>query len=288
MADIELLDLLDDELYHADTTHISSSGLKLLAQSPAHYWTRYRDPNRVKKAETDALRVGKAIHCAALEPLKFKQRYVRMDEAVDLRTKAGREYRDELLESGLVPLKADEFDGVVALVAKLRQHPVWPAWLCGGEPEYLITWTDEETGVQCKMRADYLLTPEQGSLLGLHFGLISDLKSTRDARGFQRDAWNMGYHIQAAFYRRGYCAHFGVAEPPPFVFLAWEKEPPYAGIPYPSGEQFLTIGDREVSRLLRLYAECNEADSWPAYSDELVWLEPPAWALKREDRLNDQ
>lgn len=287
MADLELLDLLDDEQYHADTSHISSTGLKLLAQSPAHYWARYRDPNRKQQTETDALRVGKAVHCAALEPLKFSNRYVRMDEAVDLRTKAAREYRDELLAGGLVPLKAEEYDGVVALVAQLRRHAVWPQWLAGGEAEYLITWQDEETGVQCKMRADYLLTPEQGSRIGLHFGLIDDLKSCRDARTFQRDAWNMGYHIQAAFYRRGYCAHFGTAEPPPFVFLAWEKEPPYAGIPYPAGDTFLAIGDREVSRLLRLYAECQATDSWPAYSDELVWLEPPVWALKNEERLND-
>jgi hypothetical protein len=283
MADDQLIDLLDDELYHSDSSHVSASGLKILRQSPAHFWAKYRDPSRERQKETDALRVGKAVHCASLEPAKFEQRYVRMDDAIDLRTKAAREYRDGLIAAGLSPLKAEEFDKVVRMASIIRQHPYWSAWLTGGEPEYLITWEDSETGVKCKMRADYLLTPEQGAQIGLASGLISDLKSTVDARlhSFQRDAWKMGYHIQAAFYRRGYQAHFGTL--PPFVFFAAEKEFPCASIPYPASDDFLRMGDDEVSRQLRIYAECNATDTWPAYPQEAVWLEPPAWALRDEE-----
>lgn len=286
MADLDLLELLDDELYHQDTSRVSASGLKVLAQSPAHFWARYRDPNREKRVETDALRVGKAVHCCALEPEKFVERYVRLDDEINLRTKVAREYRDELLASGRVPLKAEEYDRVMRIASAMRRHPVWPAWMTSGHAEHLITWEDEETGVLCKMRADYLLTPEQGAPLGLPVGLVPDLKTCRDARSFPRDAWNLGYHIQAAFYRRGYRAHFGTYDPPPFVFLAFEKEAPFAGIPYPAGPDFLAAGDREVSRLLRLYADCNSSDNWPAYSPELIYLEPPAWA-SREMETND-
>ena len=278
MADLDLLELLDDELYHQDTSHISSTGLKYLARTPAHHWERYRNPKREPQVETDALRIGKAVHCCALEPEKFLERYVRLDDEINLRTKVAREYRDELLASGSVPLKAPEYDNVARMAAAMRRHPVWQAWMTGGHAEYLITWVDEETGVKCKMRADYLLTPGQGASIGLPNGLIPDLKTCRDARSFQRDAWNLGYHIQAAFYRRGYQAHFGTYAPPPFAFLAFEKEAPFAGIAYPSSPSFLEAGDREVSRLLRLYAECLASDAWPAYPADLVYLDPPAWA----------
>lgn len=286
MADLELLELLDDELYHQDTSHISASGLKVLAQSPAHYWSRYRDPHREPRKETDALRIGKAVHCCALEPDKFAERYVRLDDEINLRTKVAREYRDEVLASGRVPLKAEEYDSVLRVAWAMRKHPVWPAWMTGGHAEHLITWVDAETGVKCKMRADYLLTPEQGELIGLPVGLIPDLKTCRDARSFPRDAWNLGYHIQAAFYRRGYQAHFGTYDPPPFAFLAFEKEAPFAGIPYPAGPEFLDAGDREVSRLLRLFADCEESGAWPAYAPDLIYLEPPAWAKREMEASN--
>lgn len=271
-------DQLAGDAYHADTTRISASGLKLLARSPAHYWAKYLDPEREPQAETDALRLGKALHCVMLEPSKFGDLYVRLDPALDMRTKAAKEFRDGLIAAGRQPLKADEFDLVCRIADRVTGRPSWRMWFSGGQPEYTITWTDAETGAPCKMRADYLLTPEQGELVGLPFGLISDLKSTTDALAFQRQAWSLGYHIQAAFYRRGYCAHFGVIEPPPFVFGAYEKESPFAGVPYPVSDRLAAIGDREVSRLLRRYVECLERDEWPAYGDDLIWLEPPAWA----------
>lgn len=276
MIDLDLSDLLDDELYHQNTDHISASGLKQLSRAPIYYWDKYLNPNREERTETDALRVGKAVHCAALEPKKFSERYICLPEDINLRTNAGKATRDEAIASGKIPLKFEEYNRVAMIAATMQTHESWPAWFTGGHAEYLITWVDEETGVKCKMRADYLLTPDQGALIGLPQGIIPDLKTCVDLRRFRGDAWKLGYHIQAAFYRRGYMAEFGCSMPPVFAFGAWEKESPFVGRVFPCGERFMSAGDEEVSKLLRIYAECLETDKWPA-PDGLEFLEPPEW-----------
>jgi len=40
---------MNNEQYHADTSAISASGLKLFARSPAHYYAAYLDPQRPER-----------------------------------------------------------------------------------------------------------------------------------------------------------------------------------------------------------------------------------------------
>lgn len=84
----------------------------------------------------------------------------------------------------------------IEIAAKMIEaHPQLCKAFTGGEPQVSIFWTDEETGVPCKARLDYL-KPRA----------IVDLKSIGNEIGLPiekacyRAVANYRYHIQAAFY----------------------------------------------------------------------------------------
>jgi hypothetical protein len=95
--------------------------------------------------------------------------------------------------------------------------------------------------------------------------------------------------IQAAWYTDGFMAVYGTTEPPPFRWFAQEKEPPYANKPYKAGADLIEYGRREYRRLLNLYSECVEANSWPGYGIDSEDLELPGFAKRVIDQeLNDE
>jgi hypothetical protein len=60
--------------YH-QAPHIGSSGFKLLAKSPAHYWSAYVDPARQRKDPTRLMLMGTAWHTGIFEPHLFAGEY---------------------------------------------------------------------------------------------------------------------------------------------------------------------------------------------------------------------
>lgn len=256
--------------YHA-AGGISKSGLDLIAQSPLHYWARYLDPRREEKEPTPALRLGTAIHTAVLEPDRFAAEY-RVAPNVDRRTKDGKVAWEDFVaacaESNATPISASDHEICARVADQVRRHPTAQMLFDKGSAEQSAFWIDEETGVLCKCRPDWL-TPQ----------VVVDLKSTVDAspQAFQRSAWSYRYHVQAAWYLDGLAATTG-KQRDVFVFAAFEKEPPYACAFYYADEQMIEFGRAEYRRLLRIYAECLNSGKWEGYPMTLQPLTPPAWA----------
>jgi len=70
-----IFDMPEDE-YHA-IQRMSSSGVRNMLISPGTFWQKsWLNPDREDKT-TDAMVLGKAYHCARLEPEKFEKRYYR-------------------------------------------------------------------------------------------------------------------------------------------------------------------------------------------------------------------
>lgn len=63
-----------NEEYHSGDG-ISCSGLKLIGQSPLHFWQEYINPNREEPPRKQAFVIGSALHCAVLEGEDFPHRY---------------------------------------------------------------------------------------------------------------------------------------------------------------------------------------------------------------------
>jgi hypothetical protein len=261
---------LSNDEYHQGEG-ISKSGLDLIAQSPLHYWAKYLDPNRESQEPTPALLLGTAIHTSVLEPERFATGY-RVAPKVDRRTKDGKAawegFQAECAANNATPISFDDYEICRRIADQVRSHPTAQTLFAKGAAEQSAFWVDDETGVLCKCRPDWLTSQ-----------MIVDLKSARDASpgAFQRAAWSYRYHVQAAWYLDGVAAATGKPRDA-FIFAAFEKEPPFACAFYYADETMIEAGRQEYRRLLRVYADCLNSGRWPGYPIELQALTLPAWA----------
>lgn len=269
--------------YHAHPA-LGSSGLKLLDQSPLHYWNAYRNPERAPAEDSNALRIGRACHTVYLEPHLIDDMLIVLPEDLDRRTKEGKILWAEILASGKEPITDKEWQQVSAMSRAAHSHPISQILFdrCNAQTEVSIFWIDPETGANCKIRPDFMVEP----CAMFPDGLIADLKTTDDASpaGFAKSAWNWDMHLQAALYPEGFMATFKTRKPPAFLWLAQEKSAPYANAYYACPSKLSTYGRREVNRLRQIFAECLATDDWPGYSRKVQDILLPAWA----DRIVEQ
>jgi hypothetical protein len=276
--------MTDNDIYHADTKRIGSSGLKLMAKSPAHYYAQYLDPNRVRKPETQALKQGSAIHAAVLEPHEFERIYVTLDDSKIIAEIGGarptstnryKEWLERQMEvinaKKQIIIDVTERETCLRIRDSVWKHPVSQELLSEGDVEQRIDFTEPTTGVLCKIKPDFLSTNTR---------MVVDLKTTEDAspEAFGRSSFKYLYHLQAAFYMDGADeVGFGTKG---FVFIAAEKTPPYAVAMYYVDGKTHQLGQDLYMRLLEQYKECLQSGVWPAYPEEIKPLSLPGWAFR--------
>ncbi len=267
----------ENAVYHADTRRIGKSGLDLIAKSPAHYYAKYLDPNRVWEEQTPALLFGSAAHMAVFEPELFPQKFV-IAPKFNLRTNAGKEQLAEFEQNnrGKSVISNDIYDTVMQVKKAIYAHPAASVLLSAGIAEQRIDWQREiltEDGeiveVALKAKPDWLS----------HNEFIVDLKTTEDAspEGFAKSVWNYRYHVQAPFYMDAYEHQYGKPARG-FLFIAVEKKPPYAVALYFAPPDMCDKGRTTYERDLRKYQRCLEMGEWPAYGTDIMELKLPNWA----------
>lgn len=232
--------------YHA-ADGISKGGLDAISKSPAHY--RYGE-----QEDTAALRQGRAIHTAVLEPELFGATYA----LAEGRRNKGAE-KTELTKL--------EWETARNVAAAVLNHPTCQDLFNQGEAEQSVFWYDPETLLLCRCRPDW--SREE---------ILVDLKTTKDAspNGFARAVETYRYHVQAAFYLDGwsavtdrYCNEF--------IFIAVEKTPPYAIGLYRLPAWKIEEGRNLYRRDLAIYERCRDCEEWPGYSTDIITLD--SWRI---------
>jgi hypothetical protein len=111
--------------------------------------------------------------------------------------------------------------------------------------------------------------------------MITDLKSTQDASpdGFGYDVFKYAYYQQAGFYCMGHEVLTG--DDPCFAIFAIEKEEPYVHTSFELGMKTIEAGKNAARKALAKYKECKESGVWPMYSDKVLMLDMPAWAIQK-------
>lgn len=255
---------MNNEQYHADTSAISASGLKLFMRSPAHYYAAYLDPNRVERQPTAAMKLGTATHCAILEPTEFSKRYMLRPDHINARTNDGKAELAAIAASGIEILTPDDHVQIMRMAESFRRHPV-SRDLFGQMYQTEQTFYSDINGVRCKCRPDFL-----GG------DIMMDVKTCRDASadGFGKQAWNLGYHIQEAFYRRVVGGNHR------FLFGAVESDYPHLVQYHESPDELIAYADDLIDAALSQYAECLRTNTWPGYSNNIQPLEVPGYAKR--------
>lgn len=244
----------------------SASLLKLMdARTPAHVKAWYDGHDA---EETPALRFGRAVHCAVLEPDRYNEAYV-VAPKFDRRTKAGKAAAAAFAaEHGhKVAITQSDHDTIEGMRQAIEAHPIARALLTAPDAQTEVTarWTDQYTGLRCKLRADLWIPSRR---------LCVDLKTAKDAspQGFARSVASYGYDVQQAHYEQG----LGAAA---FLFVVVEKEPPYAVGVYRMDEQSAARGHELWRGALDELARCVERDEWPGYGSGITELTLPRWRL---------
>lgn len=275
----EILPNLPADEYHADqvaadqVTLSASVARILLAESPAH--ARAAHPRLNPDWEPtyeEKFDVGTAAHALLLEG----EAAVAVIDAADWRTAAAKEQREEARVAGQIPLLAKHWAAVERMVEAVRSQlgglDVDPPLFSDGKPEQTLVW-DHEGAVACRARLDWLRDDRQA---------IDDLKTTgRSANPYEwsRSIFNMGYDVQAAFYLRGLKAITGVEAA--FRFVVVETSPPYALTVLSLDPAASMIAGKKVDFALNKWARALRDDVWPAYPQQVCYVELPAWEESR-------
>lgn len=258
---------IPNEVYHADRTCVSSSGLKQILRSPAHYQAYLSGAAR---KETPAKFLGSAIHAKLLEPHLYDAEYV-VAPSVDKRTKEWKEF--EIANANKKILTPDQMAVVEGIAFSVAQHTSASTLLRAGLVEHSIIWKDEETGIWCKIRPDCLC-------VDFDTGICLDVKSTEDASpaAFPRSAVNYDYDLSAAMYLEGLRQVF--KRDFDFVFLAVEKDAPFGCALYGAPDEMLQRGERRFRQALRTLKACNDTNAFPCYQPhgDYAILDWPRWA----------
>lgn len=258
---------------------IRRSDLWKLNRSPAHFKYAQEHPAE----QTAAMLFGSAVHDAVLTPRMFKKHYAIAD--FDARTKEGKALKQQYLDEGKILLTKDQGDQINGIAEAIKAHP-YARRLLTGKHETAHFWADPDTGEKCKCKTDC-----ETDIGGIHY--VVDLKTCGNAETdeFVRDAVKFGYFMQAAMYTQGVKCHTG--QDSVFVFVAVEKDPPYAVNVLQCGEDEIRLGmngDKYgkvmgYRDLLNLYHRCRTERKWPGYEgfdNKINEIQLPKW-LKDEE-----
>lgn len=238
---------LSAEDYHKDPA-LSSSGLKLLLKNPYKYWiSSPLNPKRVA-LDTVTLKNSRAFHTMLLEPHKFHEEFAIKEscKTTKLEGHVGR----------------GDYDDMVKAAQTIRDDKLISNLISGGKAEVSIFWRDEQTGIMCRVRFDYLR-----SRIGFDYKTTTDV--SMEKLGYAIAEY--GYDVSAAMYIEGLKNaglygedHLG------FVLLFQEKVEPYLYEAVRLSDDIMNIGYNSFRHGLDIYRENIEkygADKWLRPSD---------------------
>jgi hypothetical protein len=276
--------VMPDAQYHADPVvggSLSSTGARTLVRSTPAHFAHERQHGRPGKREFD---FGRAAHTRVLGV---------GDETVVIagtgkdpncwRTADDKAAVKAAQDAGKTPITPADNEAIEAMAVALRRHPTAGALLSRpGLRESVWVWQDPDTGVWCRLMADFLPDVPDGARR-----LVVDYKTGADASptGFAKSMATYGYDQQGDWYKAGIGQLDPRDEPPLFILIAQEKRPPHlVSVNYLSTDA-LTRGRLLNRRALATYRDCDAANHWPGYATDPVELELPYWAARELDDL---
>lgn len=245
---------------------ISYSGLKKFRESPGKFLEKDSEA-------TKAMIIGRAFHEAFLLPKLFEESTIIKPEfsrkKEDLENKA----KFESENAAKTILTQDEFDSIIGMRSRLRRIPLINKIFAGGDPESSFFWTDPNTNLSCKLRADFI---------NQDLDMVIDLKTCQssDHQSAKKEIASRLYDMQAAFYldhiskiRHHFFQHF--------IIVMIEKEFPFDVKIYNLGKSFMDRGRSLYRESLDSYAKFKDLiDFNENILDEVEFetIECPAWA----------
>lgn len=225
-----------NEQYHKSSA-ISASGLKqIFLSSVWHY-------RRKEYKESDAMRLGSAIHTVLLEPENFERQYITQPK-FDGRTAEGKAQKAEFEKNAKnkIILKNEQSEIIHNIQKRfLSDDPIVENCKKYLKGKIELSHYLHYQGVPVRVRPD---------CIGEDF--ISDIKTFSNSqksvtvKSFHNEVFFRAYHLQAVFY----CDMIGM-DPQDFKFIVIETKPPFTIFPY-------TMTSEQIDKGRNAYQESFE------------------------------
>lgn len=272
------------ETYHTDMlmaepTLSRGEMLCLVDESPLHcYLSHPRLSGGVPDAPNAKMNFGSLGHRLILD----KGDPIMVIEADDWKTKAARELKAQALSEHKIPALTKDYERGKSLAKsfplELERFGLLEKWLLG-KSEVVALW-DEGGGCACRCMFDRLVIDETAES-----ALFMDVKISDEINpsSIAKHIFNQNYHVQDAHYTHGLEAvlpRYGGRIKSLFLFIS--ANPPHTMVPVELNGEFKMLGISKTMRAIDLWKKCRASGIWPPYTDTVIRVEPPTWALNQE------
>ena len=247
------------------------------------------------RTDTGALRLGRAVHIAVLQPHMYAADVAIIPAEFAVSTglskkKPALEWASSIAD-GVTVITADEHATTQAIADAAAKHDAARTMLDRAKGrEVTAIWrevTPQGVQVWCKARADFI----GGDILG-------DLKTMGgrkrfDARGIASTIAEYQYHYQMGWYERGFIAAAAQSgSDADYTALDWawvfvQSTAPHDAIACTADDEMQDIGRWYAQSAWETYASALDSDDWPGVAPECVTVSLPRWAVPVDDSDDD-
>ena len=259
MSKFEGKHFLNDVIYRAADGLANSDALMIENNPGDCVWSKKAPRNNAKSKTTD---IGTALHCAILEPEKYKDHIV----VSELKGRTAKGFEAEQLDNkDKVVLTKDEYEQVNLMAKSVLVHPAAKSILdLVGDCESSVFVKDKETGVELKCR------PDKDAVQSA--GIVIDVKTTADIDDWRSDKewinplYKFNYGHGASFYTDVLEQHYNT-EIDSFVFLVIQNSVKLGKYPVAvftiSKAELIDLGfwDRHRANISE-FNRCKSGDDW--------------------------
>lgn len=260
------------DLYHSQCTDgpsLSSTSIRRLLQSPAHYWKHSElNPHRAEEEDKDAFILGRAAHHLLLGEREFGKHFV-VSPFDSFRTNEAKAWKAEQIASGrtvLTETQIDKIRGMAGLLpwqrgmtnCGLKNTPLVMAGALSGAIERSLFW--KQGNVWLKARPDAI--PEGDSD-------FSDLKTISSKSGsglsdfdLTRAIRDRRYYVQGAMVGMGADAVLK-RKMTGFHLIFVDTGDVHAVSPITIDDADLIRGERAVFLAVQIFERCLASGVWP-------------------------
>jgi len=245
---------LNNDDYHAEKKHLSSSNLKMLLKDTNKF---YKDKilgegEPLKGAFLDE---GNYAHTLILEPHRIDDDYVFFEG----NRKAGKDWKAfeaKHKDSGKIILSAAQKAKVESWVESFKKRPEALDLTQGANHEFSLF--AEMLGIPLKVRAD---------IINIDKGFVADVKTTAsdpDVDTFRFTVEQYGYDLSAALYVDMFSRKY--EKPFDFYFIVLGKRTLTCEV-YKASDLTLGKGRRKVMNAIKIYNGCLESGKWDSIKE---------------------
>lgn len=264
-------DVPNDE--YRSSKGLSRSDLTPLEHSYAHFLNRDSKKTRSKD-------FGSYFHSLILTPEEIAENYVYEPKKlrdISKNTKLYKSFKAYITEYGLELVSKVDKRKASLMREALQKSQFFSSFLSDKDvyAELSIYFTDEKTGLLCKIRPD---------LLNIKTGHILDLKTSSKIlteHNIVRSIGDFGYHYQAGFYCNGIKKVLGLDEMPSFSFTFIETLAPHGVKNRTLDYRSVEFGIDKMRDFLFLAKDfyASKGDLFLGYSDEPETISIPNYLM---------